>query len=127
MQREGHEVKDAHVMPIIITGAGLALTAAVAGLVVYVIFQYLAGHPPTTAPSNPMATVGPQIPPAPRIEEHPAIELEQLHKQEDETLSTYGWIDKKAGKVRIPIDRAMELELERGFAAPPAPKEAQSK
>ena len=30
-------------------------------------------------------------------------------------LSTYGWTDKKAGVVRIPIDRAMELQLERGL------------
>jgi len=30
-------------------------------------------------------------------------------------LSTYGWTDKNAGVVRIPIDRAMELQLERGF------------
>jgi hypothetical protein len=56
-----------------------------------------------------------QIPPAPRIEEHPAIEIQQLHSQEDQILSTYGWADKKAGVVRIPIERAMELQLERGF------------
>jgi hypothetical protein len=28
-----------------------------------------------------------------------------------ETLSTYGWVDRKAGTIRIPIERAMELQL----------------
>ena len=65
-----------------------------------------------------------QFPQTPRIEEHPAIELKELHSQEDRILSTYGWTDKKAGLVRIPIDRAMELQLERGF---PMRKEALKK
>ena len=30
-------------------------------------------------------------------------------------LTTYGWVDKNAGTVRIPIDRAKELLLERGL------------
>jgi len=121
----GHETADASVRGIIYTGIGLAAMCVLAGLLVYGIFQYLAAHPVTTAPSNPMAETGrQQFPPTPRIEEHPAIELKDLHAQEDLILSTYGWTDKKAGVVRIPIDRAMELELERGF---PARKEAGKK
>ena len=85
-------------------------------LMVYGIFRYLADHPADHARRRtrwrrPIA----QIPPAPRIEEHPAIEMQELHAQEDKILSTYGWTDKKAGVVRIPIDRAMELQLQRGF------------
>ena len=34
---------------------------------------------------------------------------------EDRALATYGWANRKEGRVRIPIDRAMELQLERGF------------
>jgi hypothetical protein len=62
-----------------------------------------------------MAVFDSQIPPEPRIEEHPAIEIQELHAQEDQTLSTYGWMDKNKGVVRIPIERAMELQLQRGF------------
>jgi hypothetical protein len=94
------------------------------GLVVYVIFKYLAGHPVTTVQPSPMAIVDSQIPPAPRIEEHPAMEIQQLHAQEDRALSSYGWMDKRAGVVRIPIDRAMELQLQRGF---PTRKEGSGK
>jgi hypothetical protein len=117
----GHETRDAKLWPIILTGAGLAVTVAIVGLISYGVFQYLGAHPPFTAPTNPMSVGDLQIPPAPRIEEHPAIEIQQLHAQEEKILSTYGWVDKKAGVIRIPIDRAMELQLERGF---PTRKEA---
>jgi hypothetical protein len=36
-------------------------------------------------------------------------------------LSGYSWIDRSAGTVRIPIDRAKTLLLERGLPARPAP------
>jgi hypothetical protein len=117
----GHETKDANVRDIVITLACLALGAAMVCLLVYGIFRYLARHPLSAAPPNPMAeTQRQQMPPVPHIEEHPAIELKDLRSQEDKILSTYGWTDKKAEIVRIPIDRAMELQLQRGFPTRPA-------
>src|SRR5690348_9408955 len=112
----GHETEDASVRGVVYTGIGLAASAAVVFAAVYGIFQYLANHPLTTAPSNPMAEIGQQqVPPGPRVEEHPAVEVKELRSQEDRILSTYGWTDRKAGVVRIPLDRAMELQLQRGF------------
>ena len=35
-------------------------------------------------------------------------------------LDSYGWVDKNAGVVRIPIDEAMKLTLERGLPARPS-------
>ena len=118
----GHESRDADIRPIVLTAIGLALTVVVVGLIVYGIFRYLETYPATSVQSNPMTVLDSQIPPAPRIEEHPAIEMQQLNAQEDRTLSTYGWVDKKAGVVRIPIDRAMALQLERGFPTRKEPK-----
>jgi|SRR5580700_3083504 hypothetical protein len=121
-QTFSHETEDANVRAIVITGVALAIGAAIVFVIVHWIFQYLADHPLTTARPNPMAeTDRQQFPPAPRLEEHPAIELKDLHSQEDRILSTYGWTDKTGGVVRIPIDRAMELQLQRGF---PTRKEA---
>ena len=37
-------------------------------------------------------------------------------------LGSYGWVDKNAGVVRIPIDAAMKLTLERGLPARTEPK-----
>jgi hypothetical protein len=112
----GHETEDASVPGIVYAGAGLAVGSIVVALIVYGVFQYLANQPITTAPPNPLTETDQQlIPPTPRIEEHPAIELKDLHAEEDQILNTYGWTDKNAGIVRIPLERAMELQLERGF------------
>jgi hypothetical protein len=113
----GHEQEDASVRAIILTGAALAIGAAVVAAIVYGIFWYFAHHPLSTAAENPMAMANPEArrPPAPRIEEHPADEVQQLHQQEDLILHTYGWTDKDAGIVRVPIDRAMDLALQRGL------------
>jgi len=118
----GHEIRDAKIEPLILIAAGLAITVAIVGVLIYGIFQYLGAHPAASVQANPMSAGNAQIPPAPRIEEHPAIEIQQLHAEEEHTLSTYGWVDKKAGVVRIPIDRAMELQLERGFPTRKEPK-----
>lgn len=37
--------------------------------------------------------------------------LKALHEEESKTLSSYGWIDKTKGTVRVPIERAMELTV----------------
>jgi|SRR5579863_745303 hypothetical protein len=110
-----HETTDADIRPIVLTGVALAIVAAIVLAISIGLFRFFVDRPAKT-PANPMASEISQ-PPAPRIEEHPASELEQLRQSEDHTLTTYGWVDRNAGKVRIPIDRAMELQLERGFPA----------
>ncbi len=112
----GHETDTGDVRAIGITGIALAIGIAMVLILVAGIFQYLRHHPATVLPENPLAeTDHQQFPPAPRIEEHPARDIDELHSQEERLLSTYGWTDRKAGMVRIPIDRAMELQLKRGF------------
>jgi hypothetical protein len=116
----GHETDTGDVRLIGLTGLALAVGIGIVLLLVFGIFQFLAHHPVVITPANPLAeTTQQQVPPEPRIEEHPAVELNELHSREDNILSTYGWIDKKSGVVRIPIDRAMELQLERGLPVRP--------
>ncbi len=55
--------------------------------------------------------------PEPRLEAEPAFQLKGLRAWEETQLNHYGWIDKEAGVVRIPIERAMDLLAERGLAA----------
>jgi hypothetical protein len=45
--------------------------------------------------------------------------LKQLRATEDTTLTTYGWVDRDNGIVHIPIDRAMDLILQRGLPTRP--------
>ena len=41
--------------------------------------------------------------------------LRDLRASEKEQLTTYGWVDRKAGVVRIPIERALDLAAQRGI------------
>jgi Na+-transporting methylmalonyl-CoA/oxaloacetate decarboxylase gamma subunit len=53
--------------------------------------------------------------PAPQLEINERDQLDQIRLEEEDTLATYGWVDQSAGKVRIPIDRAMDLIAQRGL------------
>jgi hypothetical protein len=39
----------------------------------------------------------------------------EMRRAEDTRLQTYGWVDRSAGLVRIPIDQASQLLLEQGL------------
>jgi hypothetical protein len=54
--------------------------------------------------------------PTPRLQiDDGAQDLVVLHFREDLLLDHYSWVDQPGGKVRIPIDRAMELIAQRGL------------
>jgi hypothetical protein len=62
----------------------------------------------------PFAGVRP-LPPPPRIQPNPAADMQSYLQSQQDLLNSYGWIDRQNGIVRLPIDRAMELLLERGL------------
>lgn len=51
--------------------------------------------------------------PYPREQTNGEVDLQALRAREDAELNSYGWIDKTAGVIRIPIDRAMDLMVQR--------------
>jgi hypothetical protein len=57
--------------------------------------------------------------PSPRLEDDERGQLNGFLTNEDEILYSYGWVDEKTGTVRIPIDRAMDLLVERGLPVLP--------
>lgn len=64
------------------------------------------------------------LPPAPRLQIHPKDDLERLRTAEQRQLTTYGWMDRDRQFLHIPVERAMQLRVERGLAdwpASPAP------
>ena len=56
-------------------------------------------------------------PPEPRLEVVLDQVLQEVRADESAFLHSYGWVDRQAGVVRIPIDRALTLLLERGLPA----------
>ncbi len=94
---------------------GLGTTILVTLLAIYWLFGWF-----THARSSllPFPSGRPDLEfPQPRLQAEPLIDLHALHAQEDAVLNTYGWVDRKAGAVRIPVDRAMELLSQHGLPA----------
>lgn len=131
--RGGHEPIGAHVKPIALFAAGLAGVIVLVLVVTYLLMTYfLAGAPGGQAPT-PGRSTAPQpasVPPpsglagpaGPRLQRDPAEDLRAFKASEDAALGSYGWVDRQAGTVRIPVDRAMDLVMQRGVQAlPPTP------
>ena len=63
--------------------------------------------------------------PTPRVQTDDGNQdVTDLHAHEDLLLSNYSWADQSQGKVRIPIERAMELIAQRGLPLATAVEQA---
>ena len=115
-----HEKRDVNVRNVALAGAVLLVGCVLALVAMSVVFRYFASREAKiqTQPS-PLAAArgGPAEPPEPRLQTAPADDLRRLRAAEDAALGGYGWIDEKAGTVRIPIDRAIDLVAARGLPA----------
>jgi hypothetical protein len=61
-------------------------------------------------------------PPAPQLEVAGGASLAEVRARGARRLQGYGWSDRGAGLAHIPIERAMQLTAQRGWADPePAP------
>jgi hypothetical protein len=63
---------------------------------------------------------GMATPPQPGLNVDEPTVLKAFRDQEEHQLHTYGWIDQGNQVVRLPIERAKELLLQRGLPVRPA-------
>ena len=114
-----HEESDVNIRAIFGFGAALLVVAAVVHLLIYVLFGFFNSREGLSVPAEyPLAaSQKDRLPPEPRLQTNPREDLSELRAKEDEILGSYGWLDKNAGLVRIPIDAAMKLTLQRGLPA----------
>ena len=64
---------------------------------------------------SPLAMPAGTLPPDPRLQETPWQDLTQFRAGEELVLHSYGFVDQKNGIVRLPIDKAKALLLQRGI------------
>ena len=133
-ESSAYETRDIKLRPLLVFAAGLVIVGIVTYLVIFVLFRLFSGQASRedaqVAPSSvsrPAPAPGEErLPPEPRIQANPAADMKTLRQQEDAILTTYGWVDRSAGVVRVPIDVAMKQVLEEGLPvrqpdnAPPA-------
>jgi hypothetical protein len=109
---------------------GLALLGLVIYLLMFGLYRFLDSYakvhqPPLSPMATPQADTrsvtheDTQTFPLPRLEENERTQLGPFIEDQDRKLATYDWVDKNKGTVRIPIDRAMELIVERGLPVRP--------
>ncbi len=111
----GYEKRDANAKWIF----GIVAFLLIAGLIMHFVLagmmERLGKKPPPTDAWNGVrrsdATL--QAKDVAQLQIVPAADLEDFRAKEETELNSYGWINRTAGVVRIPIARAMELLLER--------------
>ena len=111
-----HETSDVNIRAILGFGLGLIVVGIFIHFAIYLLFMFFTSREARVAPEFPLA-VGQEhrLPPEPRLQTNPRQDLRDLLKQEDDILGHYGWVDRNAGVVRIPIDEAMKLVVQRGL------------
>jgi hypothetical protein len=112
--RRGYEDSDVSM------GRLVAFAGGVVGLVVLgvlgsaVVFHFFVRQQPLGPPASPFEDVR-AMPPEPRLQTTAPLDLQRYRADQEKILEEYGWVDPHAGTVRIPVDRAMDLLLQRGY------------
>ena len=120
----GHEERDVSFRPVIGGLLGLLALLLASFVLMLLVFKFFAVREAEYGPpANPLAQkFGRDVPPQPQLQTAPLQDLDALRAQEEAILNGYGWVDRKAGVVRIPVQRALELLAQRGVptrAQPP--------
>jgi len=111
-----YEHGDVNAVSLTRFGIGMAFLILIFLFSLAGLFRYFAKRAAEVqAPVPPMGSMGQKLPPEPRLEPHPSLDMQELRADEDRILHQYAWIDPDKGVVRIPVERAMDLILEKSL------------
>jgi hypothetical protein len=122
---DGYEHSDIRPRAVLLGAVGLLLVVGIVVAGITVFEANVTGIPPRI--SSPEEVIqglqgGPApVPRAPAFEGQEGQNLGPYLAAQRQRLSTYRWVNRQAGVVAIPIDRAMDVLAEQGLAARPAP------
>lgn len=106
---------DVPARPILLAGLGLFVGLLLsAGLVAAMLGTFQHTRPVAEAPPQP-------VPPPPRLQANPPADRIAAEARAEAELQGTAWVDRAVGRVRIPIDQAMRLQVQRGWAGPEDP------
>jgi len=115
----GFEESDVNVFAVGKFAIGLVLVTILAMGLIIVVFNVLKNMEGGEAKTIDPTKVFPQ----PQLQKTPIPDLKEVRAKEEQTLTTYGWVDQQKGVVRIPISQAMDLVVKKGLpvrtATPP--------
>ena len=114
-REKGYEDYHLNIGPVLAATAGIIFIAILSFIAMWAMFLgleqaviYMTDDPPPMAAHQKPYE-------GPLIQTVPSEELTQVRAETNRTLTEYGWVDRDAGVVHLPIERAIDLVLERGF------------
>jgi hypothetical protein len=121
-----HETSDVHIGTLVKFIVILAVSCVIILIAMKYYSNFLEGQEeqaelPPASRVNPPGTR--RLPPMPRLQGAPGSELlpmdemKKVREEQDLAVKNYSWVDKSAGIVRIPIEEAKKIVLERGMPA----------
>lgn len=114
-----YEKRDANLPALLQFGFWLAVVIAAAVIGMIYTLDYFQKAMPEGKTASPMSAER-VFPPSPRLQSQPRQELHDYCAAQQQSVTSYAWVDERNGIVQIPVDRAMELVLERGLPVRPA-------
>ena len=112
----GHEHTDANVWIVAKFGLWLLISSIVIAVGMYFMFGLFVEQREEAEQRFPLAAGQERrLPAAPRLQAFPENEFYEFRLREEATLQHYGWIDRAAGRIQMPIADAMRLTVERGL------------
>ncbi|HEY0369400.1 MAG TPA: hypothetical protein VGC85_07370 [Chthoniobacterales bacterium] len=115
VERGGHEERDVNVRMVAWFALGLVVSAIVIHVAIAGLYKLFAAQNPSPDPPSRIAFDAKMIAPQPQLQNNPQVDLANFETEQTKQLNSYGWVDKNAGVVRIPIERAMDLIAQRGL------------
>lgn len=111
-----YEKRDVNPRAILYVGISIIISAVILHFALLWLFDLFnareahKGKPPAT-----LVNTKRQQPPAPRLQTDAPADLQEMRVHEKALLESYGWVDRGQGIVHIPVERAIDLLIERGL------------
>ena len=117
----GYEVRDVNLRNLVWLSVGLIILLVVTFGVIGLLYNFLTvSQEAQSPPPPPLLKEAQELPlPGARLQRNPAEDMQQMRLEQETILNNYGWVDKQAGVVHLPIERAIELTLEQGLPSRP--------
>jgi hypothetical protein len=120
-----HEPNTVNIPGVVKFLVWLSVAVMVVALLMWGLLHYFDKRKSQEAPPPSPLAPGVRAPPEPRLQgapgsvSSPAEDIRRFREQEDQMLNSYGWIDQQNGIIRIPIERAKKLIVQKEAPAKP--------
>jgi hypothetical protein len=111
---------DIRIKPILFFGVFTAVFTAITFIGVELVFHVFKRASNAEVAATSRFAQERVLPPEPRLQVDERRRLMENRAAEQRIVDEYAWVDKGAGVVRIPVERAVELVAERGLPSRPS-------